>query len=93
MTSSPPGVRWNASESCSTRTTPAPCWLRDRAEGKEREVDDTRLKAGFLEQLRGALLADDRKLHDERPPLVREQAGKERDEVVEETAPPVVEGR
>ncbi len=68
-----------------------PVRLEERAEGEEGEVDHLGLEAGLLEQLRGALLADDRQLHHERAPPGRQEPGEQLQEVIEEVAAPVVE--
>src|ERR1700750_2199579 len=65
--------------------------LEQLVEVEEREVHHARLVPGACEQLRGARLAEDRELHDVRSTRRGEKARQQRDEVVEEVAPPEVE--
>src|SRR5919109_2626326 len=66
-------------------------FLEQVVEVEEGEIDHTRRVPGPRQELRRARLAEDRQLHDVRGAGRREQPRQQRDQVVEQVAPPEVQ--
>ena len=91
MTSCSPSARWYASDSCSTRWI-CSCLSRNSSwNSKKPKSSDAGGEAVLLEQLLGALLADDRELHQVGDAVRRQRLGQLADQVVDQVAAPVVE--
>ncbi len=91
MTSSPPSVRWYASESCSTRSICGLLRLKSDPNGKKVKSTTRAVSPPRTSSLRGRRLPDDGELHDERAAVVGQQARQLAEEVIELVASPVVE--
>ena len=91
MTSSPPSVRWYASESCSTRSICGLLRLKSGPNGKKVKSTTRAVSPPRTSSCDGRRLSDDGELHDERATVVGQQPRQLPEEVVEQVAAPVVE--